>query len=94
MLSSEEANEIGPLVERVKGTVKQVAGAATGNDDLKREGQLHHDKADAVTESAALEAQAEQEQAAADITAREREIEIEIEIERERLAAATAAGTR
>jgi uncharacterized protein YjbJ (UPF0337 family) len=89
-LSSDDANETGPLVERVKGTVKQVAGAVTGNDDLKREGELHHDKADAVTEAAALEAHAEQEQTAADITGKEREIEIE----QERLAAEAAAETR
>ena len=31
----------GGLVDRVKGTAKQVAGAITGNDDLNREGELH-----------------------------------------------------
>ena len=35
------------LVDRVKGTVKQVAGAVLGDDDLKREGALHHEKVEA-----------------------------------------------
>jgi uncharacterized protein YjbJ (UPF0337 family) len=77
----------GGLVDRLKGSAKQVAGAVTGNEDLKREGQLHHEKVDAAQEAAELATSAQREQSAAELTAREREIEIE----RQRLATETAA---
>jgi uncharacterized protein YjbJ (UPF0337 family) len=80
----------GGLIDRVKGTAKQVAGAVTGNEDLKREGQLHHEKVDAAHDAAELAKTAKREQDAADLTAREREIEVE----RQRLAAETAAVAR
>ena len=80
----------GGLIDRVKGTAKQVAGAVTGNEDLKREGQLHHEKVDAAHEAADLAKAAERDQAEADLTTREREIEVE----RQRIAAETAADAR
>ncbi len=35
------------VVEGVKGKAKEVIGAVTGRDDVKREGQAQQDKADA-----------------------------------------------
>jgi uncharacterized protein YjbJ (UPF0337 family) len=81
---------VGGLIDRVKGTAKQVAGAVTGNEDLKREGQLHHEKVDAVHDAAERAKTAEREQAAAELTAREKEIAVE----QQRLAADTAAVAR
>ncbi len=78
------------LVERLKGTAKSVAGTLTGNDDLKREGELHHEKVAAAETAAELQAAAAREQAKADLVSREREIEIE----RQRVAAQAAADLR
>ena len=58
-------NETGPeagakgVVEGVKGKVKEAAGALTGQDDLKREGQAQQDKADAQRDAGKKEAEAE-----------------------------------
>jgi len=64
----------GGFVDRVKGKAKQVAGAALGNEELKHEGELHEEKADAAKDAARLSEQAEQERTRAEITAREREL--------------------
>ena len=47
-------------MERVKGGVKKLAGAALGDDELRREGELHDDKADAMVEAQRAEVEAEQ----------------------------------
>lgn len=47
------------VVEGVKGKAKEVIGAVTGRDDLKREGQAQQDKADAQRDAAKKEAEAE-----------------------------------
>lgn len=47
------------VVEGAKGKIKEVAGAVTGRDDLKREGQAQQDKADSQREAAKKEAEAE-----------------------------------
>ena len=58
-------NESGPeegvegVVEDVKGRAKEAAGAVSGNESLKREGQAQQDKAAAQREVAAKEAEAE-----------------------------------
>ena len=52
-------------VEGVKGKVKEVAGAVTGRDDLRREGEAQQDKADAQREAAQKEAEAASARAAA-----------------------------
>src|SRR5690348_239886 len=75
------------LADRVAGTAKKLAGAVLGNEDLKREGELHHEKVEATKQAAQLEQTAERERTEAELTAREREIEIE----RQRLAAESAA---
>jgi uncharacterized protein YjbJ (UPF0337 family) len=80
----------GGLMDRVKGTMKQVAGTVLGDDDLKREGELHHDKVEKANEAKDAAAKAAQEQTEADLVTREREIEIE----RQRIAAETAADAR
>jgi uncharacterized protein YjbJ (UPF0337 family) len=80
----------GGLVDRVKGTVKQVAGTVLGNDDLKREGELHHDKVDAANVAKEAAAKAAQEHTEAELVTREREIEVE----RQRIAADTATDAR
>lgn len=47
------------VVEGVKGKVKEAAGALTGKDELKREGQAQQAKADSQREVAEKEADAE-----------------------------------
>jgi uncharacterized protein YjbJ (UPF0337 family) len=46
-------------VEGVKGKVKEAAGALSGKDELRREGQAQQDKAEAQRDVAAKEAEAE-----------------------------------
>jgi uncharacterized protein YjbJ (UPF0337 family) len=64
-------NESGPeaavegLVEDVKGRAKEAAGAITGDESLKREGQAQQDKAAALRDVAAKEAEAEKARAEA-----------------------------
>ena len=48
-------NPVSSVTERLKGTAKSVAGVVLGNDDLKHEGELHKDKAEAATEAVKLE---------------------------------------
>ncbi len=58
-------NESGPeaavegVVEDVKGRAKEAAGAVSGNESLKQEGQAQQDKAAAERDVAAKEAEAE-----------------------------------
>ncbi|MDT5174155.1 MAG: hypothetical protein QOG37_1406 [Mycobacterium sp.] len=47
------------IVEGVKGKAKEVIGAVTGRDDVKKEGQAQQDKADAQRDVAKKEAEAE-----------------------------------
>lgn len=47
------------VVEGVKGKAKEVIGAVTGRDDVKREGEAQQDKADAQRDAAKKEAEAE-----------------------------------
>jgi uncharacterized protein YjbJ (UPF0337 family) len=47
------------VVEEVKGRVKQAAGALTGNQDLRKEGEAQQHKADAQRDVAEQEAKAE-----------------------------------
>jgi uncharacterized protein YjbJ (UPF0337 family) len=84
------ALSLGGLTDRIKGTVKQVAGTVLGNEGLKREGVLHHEKVDAAKASVQAEAEATREHAEAKLNTREREIEIE----RQRIGAETAADSR
>lgn len=71
------SNDSGPeaavkgVVEDVKGKVKEAAGALTGHDELRREGQAQQEKASAQREVAEKEAEAEKARAKA--TAREAE---------------------
>ena len=51
--------------EKVKGAVKQAVGAVTGNDDLRREGDVQQDKADSQARAAKEEAKAEASRAKA-----------------------------
>ena len=65
------ANESGPkagvegVVEDVKGRAKEAAGALTGDESLKREGEAQQDKAAAQRDVAAREAEAEKARAEA-----------------------------
>ena len=58
------ANESGPkagvegVVEDVKGRAKEAAGAVTGDESLKQEGEAQQDKAAAQRDVAAKEAEA------------------------------------
>jgi uncharacterized protein YjbJ (UPF0337 family) len=47
------------VVEDVKGKVKEAAGALSGRDELRREGEAQQEKAAAQRDVAAKEAQAE-----------------------------------
>ena len=49
----------GAVGEKVKGTLKSVAGSVTGNDDLRKEGEVQQDKADAKGRVAKREGEAE-----------------------------------
>ena len=53
-------------IRKFFGKIKEVAGAVTGRDDLKREGQAQQDKADSQREAAKKEAEAEAARKAAD----------------------------
>jgi uncharacterized protein YjbJ (UPF0337 family) len=65
------ANESGPeagvegVAEDVKGRAKEAAGAVSGNESLKQEGQAQQDKAAAQRDVAAKEAEAEKARAQA-----------------------------
>ncbi|RMI33621.1 microaggregate-binding protein 1 [Nocardia stercoris] len=54
-------------VEGVKGKVKEVAGAALGNENLRREGRAQQDKADSQREAAEKEFEAEKARTEADL---------------------------
>jgi uncharacterized protein YjbJ (UPF0337 family) len=54
------------VVEDVKGKVKEAAGAATGRDELRREGRAQQDKAAAERDVATKEAEAEKARAEAE----------------------------
>ena len=62
---SNESKDSGPesaakgVVEDVKGKVKEAAGALSGRDELRREGQAQQEKAEAQREVATKEAEAE-----------------------------------
>src|SRR5438309_4494457 len=90
MSDVDPATKVGSVVERLKGSAKQVAGNVNGNRDLTHEGELHKEKAETAVEAAKAEAEAEREQAKAQVVTREKEIEAE----RERLQAETAAEQR
>lgn len=47
------------VVEGVKGKAKEVIGAVTGRDDVKREGQAQQDKGEAQRDAAKKEAEAD-----------------------------------
>ncbi|ACC41427.1 MULTISPECIES: microaggregate-binding protein 1 [Mycobacterium] len=55
------------VVEGAKGKAKEVFGAVTGRDDVKREGQAQQDKADAQRDAAKKEAEAEAARRGADV---------------------------
>src|SRR5690348_4956666 len=74
---SDRDPNVSSLIERVKGKAKRAAGALTGDAALKREGELHEEKADAVVEASRLDAQAEATRESTDIDARERELALE-----------------
>src|SRR4051794_6103177 len=67
----------GGFMDRVVGKAKQVAGTVVGDEGLKREGQLHEEKADAAVGGTRREAEATAERERADVTARERELAVE-----------------
>ena len=50
---------VSAVVESVKGKAKETAGAATGDDSLRKEGRAQQEKAGAEREVAAKEAEAE-----------------------------------
>lgn len=60
------------VVEGVKGKAKEVVGAVTGRDDVKKEGQAQQDKGEAQRDAAKREAEAEAARGAAS-AAEERE---------------------
>jgi uncharacterized protein YjbJ (UPF0337 family) len=47
------------VVEGVKGKAKEVVGAVTGNEELRREGEAQGEKADALRDVAVKEAEAD-----------------------------------
>lgn len=71
------------LIDSVKGKVKEVAGAITGNDSLTAEGQLEQTQAHEHKEANAIEAVAESEAQ----QARAQEAQTKVESAQQRLAA-------
>ena len=53
------------VVEEVKGRAKEAAGAAAGDESLRKEGRAQQDKADAERDVATKEAEADKARAAA-----------------------------
>ena len=53
------------VVEGAKGKAKEVAGAAAGDESLRREGRAQQDRADSQREAARKEAEAEKERSKA-----------------------------
>ena len=53
------AEAAGAAAEKVKGTLKSVAGSVTGNENLRKEGDVQQDKADAKGRIAKREGEAE-----------------------------------
>ena len=83
------------MVERLKGKVKKTAGAVVGNDELRQEGALHEQKADALAEARRSDVdadrrqrQADDERRAAELTSEQRELRAQegAESDRERIA--------
>jgi uncharacterized protein YjbJ (UPF0337 family) len=74
-------------LDRLKGKVKEVAGSAVGNRELREEGKLNQERVDAAEEAQREAAQAERRQAEADLAVKE----AELAAEREQLAAEQAA---
>lgn len=54
------------VAEGVKGKVKEAAGALTGNDEMRREGEAQQDKAEAQRDVARKEGEAEKARAVAE----------------------------
>ncbi len=54
------------VFEEVKGKAKEAAGAVTGNEEMRREGQTQQEKADAERDVARKEAEAEKARAVAE----------------------------
>ena len=80
----EDTAKAGSLADRFKGKAKELAGSLLGNEDLQREGRLHHAKADAedIAAERASEAAAEAErarllQAEQDLAVEERQVAAE-----------------
>jgi uncharacterized protein YjbJ (UPF0337 family) len=67
MATKESGSETGAkgVVEGAKGSLKEAAGALTGDDRLKAEGRAQQHKADAQREVSAKEAEAEKARASA-----------------------------
>jgi uncharacterized protein YjbJ (UPF0337 family) len=53
------------VVEDIKGKAKEAVGSATGNDEMRSEGEAQQRKADAQRDVAAKEAEAEKARAVA-----------------------------
>lgn len=81
------------FMDRIKGKAKGLAGAVTGDDALRREGELHEERADALVEARDLEAEADRQQGEADIASRQQELDAQRkEVEVEEAADARRAG--
>ncbi len=70
--STDSGNPLERAAEHVKGKTKEVAGTATGDQSLRKEGRAEQEKAAKRDEAARKEAEAEQARA----EAREKEAEI------------------
>jgi uncharacterized protein YjbJ (UPF0337 family) len=62
------------VAEDLKGKAKEAIGVVIGNDDMKAEGEVQQDKADAQRKVAEKEAAAEKERAKADALEAEQKI--------------------
>src|SRR5256885_767317 len=66
-------------MDKLKGKIKEVAGAVIGDEDLEHEGEVQQAKAEVSDEAKRLDAEAEQKREEAELKARERELAAEQE---------------
>ena len=65
------------FAERARSKVKGLAGSVLGDRTLKREAELHEDKADAIEDRDRLEAEAERQRHEVELSTRAQELEAE-----------------
>ncbi len=87
---SDPTTDATPLIEKVKGKAKKLAGNVVGNEALVHEGELHEKKAEHLETANRLDTEAAERADAADLDERARELDLE----QQRIAAEEARAVR